>query len=185
MLDRDLVEAAQTGDREAYADLLRVRADRLYAIAQRILRDVHRAEDAVQDTLVTAWRDLPALRDPERFDAWLRRILVRTCIAEAGRQRRRIVVDIQALPVDIPIDADDYLSVGDRDQLERGFRRLSPEQRTLLVLRHYAGLEPAEIANALGIPPGTVRSRLHHAHRAMRAALDADARSSVLGGLTA
>jgi RNA polymerase sigma-70 factor (ECF subfamily) len=184
-VDRDLVEAARTGDREAYADLVRLRGDRLYAIAQRILRDVHRAEDAVQDTLVIAGRDLPGLRDPDRFDAWLQRILIRTCIAEAMRQRRRIVVDIQALPVDIPIDTDDYLSVGDRDQLERGFRRLPPEQRALLVLRHYAGLEPAEIADALGIPAGTARSRLHHAHRAMRAALEADARSTVVGGLTA
>ncbi len=184
-MDRDLVEAARTGDREAYADLVRLRGDRLYAIAQRILRDVDRTEDAVQDTLVIAWRDLPGLRDPDRFDAWLHRILVRTCIAEAMRQRRRIVVDIQALPVDIPIDTDDYLSVGDRDQLERGFRRLPPEQRALLVLRHYAGLEPTEIADALGIPAGTARSRLHHAHRAMRAALDADARSTVVGGLTA
>ena len=184
-MDRNLVDAARKGDREAYADLVGVRGDRLYAIAQRILRDVHRAEDAVQDTLVIAWRDLPGLRDPERFDAWLNRILVRTCIAEATRQRRRIVVDIQALPIDIPIADDAYLSVGDRDQLERGFRRLPPEQRALLVLRHYAGLEPAEIADALGIPAGTVRSRLHHAHRAMRAALEADARSTVVGGLTA
>jgi RNA polymerase sigma-70 factor (ECF subfamily) len=184
-VDRDLVEAARTGDREAYADLVRLRGDRLYAIAQRILRDVHRAEDAVQDTLVIAWRDLPGLRDPDRFDAWLQRILIRTCIAEAMRQRRRIVVDIQALPVDIPIDTDDYLSVGDRDQLERGFRRLPPEQRALLVLRHYVGLEPAELAYALGIPAGTARSRLHHAHREMRAALEAYARSTVVGGLTA
>ena len=97
-VDRDLVEAARNGDREAYADLIRLRGDRLYAIAQRILRDVHRAEDAVQDALVIAWRDLPGLRDPDRFDAWLHRILVRTCIAEATRHRRRIVVDIQALP---------------------------------------------------------------------------------------
>jgi len=184
-VDRDIVEAAQRGDREAYADLIRVRGDRLYAIAQRILRDVHRTEDAVQDALVIAWRDLPALRDPDRFDAWLGRILVRTCIAEASRHRRRLVVDIQALPFDIPVASDDFLSVGDRDQLERGFRRLPPEQRALLVLRHYAGFEPAEIAELLGVPAGTARSRLHHAHRAMRAALEADARSTALGGLSA
>jgi RNA polymerase sigma-70 factor (ECF subfamily) len=134
---------------------------------------------------VIAWRDLPGLRDPDRFDAWLARILVRTCIAEAGRQRRRFTVDIQALPNDIPTSADDFISVGDRDQLERGFRRLPPEQRALLVLRHYAGMEPAEIADVLGIPAGTARSRLHHAHRAMRAALEADARSTAIGGLSA
>lgn len=184
-MDRDLVVAARNGDREAYADLIRLRGDRLYAIAQRILRDVHRAEDAVQDTLVIAWRDLPGLREVERFDAWVNRILVRTCIAEATRHRRRIVVDIQALPFDIPIADEGYVSVGDRDQLERGFRRLPPEQRALLVLRHYAGMEPAEIAEALGIPAGTARSRLHHAHRAMRAALEADERSTVVGGLSA
>jgi len=87
-VDRDLVEAARGGDREAYADLIRVRGDRLFAIAQRILRDVDRTEDAVQDALVIAWRDLPGLRDPDRFDAWLRRLLVRSCIAESTRQRR-------------------------------------------------------------------------------------------------
>jgi len=184
-VDRDLVEAARNGDREAYADLIRLRGDRLYAIAQRILRDVHLTEDAVQDALVIAWRDLPGLRDPDRFDAWLTRILVRASIHEATRHRRRVTVDIQALPIDIPMAGDDYISVGDRDQLERGFRRLPPEQRALLVLRHYAGLEPAEIADVLGIPAGTARSRLHHAHRAMRAALEADARSTAIGGLSA
>jgi RNA polymerase sigma-70 factor (ECF subfamily) len=184
-VDRDLVAAARTGNKEAYAALIRARGDRLYAIAQRILRDVHLTEDAVQDALVVAWRDLPGLRELDRFDAWLTRILVRTCIAEASRSRRHTVVDIQALPFEVPVAADDYLNVGDRDQLERGFRRLAPDQRALLVLRHYAGLEPAEIADALGIPAGTARSRLHHAHRAMRAALEADARSSAIGGMSA
>jgi RNA polymerase sigma-70 factor (ECF subfamily) len=184
-MDRELVEAARGGDREAYADLVRLRGDRLYAIAQRILRDVHRSEDSVQEALVIAWRDLPGLRDPDRFDAWLTRILVRTCIAEAKRTRRQLTVYLQALPVDIPVPGDDYISVGDRDDLERGFRRLSAEQRAILVLRHYAGLEPTEIARVLGIPAGTARSRLHHAHRAMRAALEADARSTLPGGRTA
>jgi len=88
-VDRDLVEAARRGSREAYADLIRSRGDRLFAIAQRILRDVDRTEDAVQDALVIAWRDLPGLRDPDRFDAWLRRLLVRSCIAEAQRERQQ------------------------------------------------------------------------------------------------
>jgi RNA polymerase sigma-70 factor (ECF subfamily) len=180
-VDRDLVEAAQRGDREAYADLLRARADRLFAVAQRILRDVDRTEDALQDALVIAWRDLPGLRDPDRFDAWLYRLVVRSCVAEAVRARRH-VANLHVLPLDVAAAADDYLSVADRDQLERGFRRLPPQQRALLVLRHYAGFEPSEIADILGIPAGTARSRLHHAHRAMRAALEADARATVVGG---
>jgi RNA polymerase sigma-70 factor (ECF subfamily) len=180
-VDRDLVEAAQRGDREAYADLIRARGDRLFAIAQRVLRDVDRTEDAVQEALVIAWRDLPGLRDPDRFDAWLHRLVVRACIREAMRQRR-LVANLHVLPADFPAGPDQILSVADRDQLERGFRRLDPQQRVILVLRHFAGFEPAEIAEMLGIPAGTARSRLHHAHRAMRAALEADARTTAIGG---
>jgi RNA polymerase sigma factor (sigma-70 family) len=180
-VDRDLVELARNGDREAYADLIRVRGDWLFAVAQRILRDVDRTEDAVQDALVIAWRDLSGLRDPDRFDAWLRRLLVRSCISEARRERR-IGATVRVLPMDLPNSSDDYVSVADRDELDRGFRRLPPEQRAILVLRHFAGLDTAEIADALAIPPGTVRSRLHHAHRAMRAALEADARATATGG---
>jgi RNA polymerase sigma-70 factor (ECF subfamily) len=183
-VDRNLVEAARRGDREAYADLIRVRGDRLFAIAQRILRDVDRTEDAVQEALVIAWRDLPGLRDPDRFDAWLRRLLVRSCVAEAQRERR-LGARIRVLPRDIPGTSDDYVSVVDRDELDRGFRRLPPAQRAILVLRHFAGLEIAEIADTMAIPPGTVRSRLHHAHRAMRAALDADARTTAIRGRSA
>ena len=180
-MDRDLVEAAQNGDREAFVDLVRVRVDRLFAIAQRILRDVDRAEDALQDALVIAWRDLRGLRDPDRFDAWLHRLLVHSCLTHAARERRR-VANLRALPIDGPAGPDDTLTVADRDQLERGFRRLPPEQRAILVLHHYAGYAPSEIAETLGIPPGTARSRLHHAHRAMRAALEADARAVVTEG---
>jgi RNA polymerase sigma-70 factor (ECF subfamily) len=183
-LDRDLVEAARSGDREAYVDLIRPRTDGLFAIAQRILRDVDRAEDAVQDALVIAWRDLRGLRDPERFDAWLRRLLVRECIEQATSERRR-VINLRVMPVDGPPGPDDLLSVADRDQLERGFRRLPPDQRAILVVHHYLGFAPAEIAETLGIPRGTARSRLHHAHRAMRAALEADARGAVQGGRSA
>src|SRR6187431_2615344 len=96
-VDRDLVELARNGDREAYADLIRVRGDWLFAVAQRILRDVDRTEDAVQDALVIAWRDLPGLRDPDRFDAWLHRLVVRSCLHEAMRQRR-LVANLRALP---------------------------------------------------------------------------------------
>jgi RNA polymerase sigma-70 factor, ECF subfamily len=180
-VDRVLVEAARRGDREAYADLIRTRGDRLYALAQRILRDVDRAEDALQEALVIAWRDLSGLRDPDRFDAWLHRLVVRACLVEATRERRRFE-NLRVLPIEMPATGDDFLNVADRDQLERGFHRLTPQQRALLVLRHFEGRDLAEIADILGIPVGTARSRLHHAHRAMRAALDADARVIAIGG---
>ncbi len=180
-MDRDLVEAARRGDREAYADLIRTRGDRLYAIAQRILRDIDRTEDAVQEALVIAWRDLPGLRDPDRFDAWLHRLVVRSCLREAVRERR-LAANLRVLPAELPGATDDIVSVADRDQLDRGFRRLDPQQRAILVLRYFAGYQPAEIAEMLGIPAGTARSRLHHAHRAMRAALEADARATAIGG---
>jgi len=183
-VDRDLVEAAQRGDQEAFMDLVHSRGDRLFTIAHRILRDVDRAEDALQDALVIAWRDLRGLRDPDRFDAWLRRLLVNVCIRQASRERRR-AVNLRVMPVDGPAAPDDLLSIADRDQLERGFRRLPPEQRAILVLHHFLGYAPSEIAETLGIPPGTARSRLYNAHRAMRAALEADARLTVVEGRSA
>src|SRR3954467_1889974 len=125
-VDRDLIEAAQNGDREAFVDLIRVRQDRLFATAQRILRDIDRAEDALQDALVIAWRDLRALRDPDRFDAWLQRLLINVCISQATRERRR-TANLRVLPVDGgPAAPDGLLTIADRDLLERGFRRLSP-----------------------------------------------------------
>lgn len=181
-MDRDLVEQAQRGDREAFAILARAHGDRLMAIAQRILRDVGRAEDAVQQTLVIAWRELPGLRDPDRFDAWLQRLLVNASYAEA-RRSRTWNANVRVLPLDGPGGADESLALDNRDRLERGFRRLPPDQRAILVFTHYLGLSPTEIAERLGIPAGTVRSRLHYAHRAMRAALEADERSvAVVGG---
>jgi RNA polymerase sigma-70 factor (ECF subfamily) len=183
-VELQLIEAAQRGDREAFVDLIRSRSDFLFALCHRILRDVDRAEDAFQDALVIAWRDLPRLRDPDRLDAWLRRLFVNVCLEHATRERRRTAI-LRVLPVDGPAAPDQLLSVGDRDQLERAFRRLPPQQRAILVLRHYVGHTPGEIAELLGIPPGTARSRLHNAHRAMRAALEADARSGLVGGRSA
>jgi RNA polymerase sigma-70 factor (ECF subfamily) len=182
-VDRDLVEQSRRGDREAFGILARSHGDVLLAVAYRILRDLGRAEDAVQQTLVIAWRELPRLRDPDRFEAWLRRLLAHACYAEA-RRRRLWSVNIRSLPVDGPAGADSTAFVADRDEIDRGFRRLPPEQRAILVLHHYLGLTPAEIAESLGIPAGTARSRLHYAHRAMRAALEADARLAVAGGQT-
>jgi RNA polymerase sigma-70 factor (ECF subfamily) len=181
LVDRDLVEAAQNGDREAYVDLIRARTDRLFTVAQRILRDIDRAEDALQDALVIAWRDLRGLRDPDRLDPWLQRLLINVCVAQATRERRR-TANLRVLPLDGPPAPDDFLSVADRDLLDRGFRRLPPEQRAILVLHHYLGYPLTEIAETLGIPAGTARSRLHHAHRAIRAALEADARTHAREG---
>jgi RNA polymerase sigma-70 factor (ECF subfamily) len=179
-VDIDLVEQAQRGDRDAFGILARSRGDRLFGIANRILRDIEQSEDAVQQTLVIAWRELPRLRDPDRFDAWINRLLVNTCYLEA-RRARQWSANIRVLPLDGPAGPDDTLNVADRDQLDRGFRRLPPDQRAILVLRHYLGLEPVEIAETLGIPLGTARSRLHYAHRAMRAALEAVERSVAVG----
>ena len=180
-MDRDLIESAQHGNRDAYVALIRVRTDRLFSVAQRILRDIDRAEDALQDALVIAWRDLRSVRDPDRFDAWLQRLVIHVCLNQAARERRR-AAQLRVLPVDGPAAPDELLRVGERDLLDRGFRRLPPEQRAILVLHHYLGYAPTEIAETLGIPAGTARSRLHNAHRAMRAALDADARSTVSEG---
>ena len=180
-MDRDLVEQAQRGDREAFAILARTHGDRLMSIAQRILRDVGRAEDAVQQALVIAWRELPGLRDPDRFDAWLQRMLVNASYAEA-RRWKTWNANVRVLPASGPGGGDETLSVDNRDRLERAFRRLPPDQRAILVFTHYLGLNPTEIAERLGIPVGTAHSRLHYAHRAMRAAIEADERPAAVAG---
>lgn len=175
-MDTDLVTRAQHGDEEAFASLAVAVGDRLHAVAHRILRDIDLAEDATQQALLIIWRDLPQLRDPARFDAWSYRLLVRACYAE-GRKRRQWTVNMRLLPSDRePIQADGSHDVVDRDQLERGFRRLSIDHRAVVVMHHYLDLPLERIAESLGVPVGTVRSRLHHAMRGLRAALDADAR---------
>src|SRR3954471_18613050 len=166
-MDLDLVGAARDGDRDAYAALVRPRAGRLLAIATRIIRDGPRAEDAVQEALVLAWRDLPGLRDAARFEPWLHRLVVRACVAEAKRVRRSTGT-VMELRLDPAATDDPYVELLERDALAQAFRRLPVDQRVVLVLRHHEGLETAEIADVLGIPHGTVRSRLHHAHRSMR-----------------
>jgi RNA polymerase sigma-70 factor (ECF subfamily) len=176
-VQRDVVEAAMDGDHEAFEALAIAAGDRLYAIACLILRDRHRAEDAVQEALVHAWRELPGLRDPDRFEAWLRRLLINAC-ADVGRYQRRWSTEVRLIRSE-PATEDGASSVADRDQLERGFRRLKPEQRTVVVLHFYVGLPVPEIAETLGIPAGTVKSRLHYATAALRAALEADARGTV------
>jgi len=174
-MDTDLVVRAQHGDEEAFASLAVAVGGRLHAVSHRILRDIHLAEDATQQALLTIWRDLPQLRDPARFDAWSYRLLVRACYAE-GRRTRDWAPNLHLLPIDEPAAAEGLSTVVDRDQLERGFQRLSIEHRAVVVLHHYADLPLDQVAEVLGVPIGTVRSRLFHAMRGLRAALEADAR---------
>ena len=171
-----LVEQAKRGDREAFDELARLTGDRCMAIAFRILRDFDHADDAVQSALVTAWREIRTLRDPELFESWLHRILTNACYTEARRRARRSQV-IRLLPVEPVHGPDEYLHIEHRDQLERAFRRLTVEQRAVLVFHHYLELPLPEIAIRIGIPVGTVKSRMYHAKRALRASLEAEART--------
>lgn len=167
---------AQGGDRAAFTQLAADVGNRFFPVAHRILRDADSAEDAAQQALIAVWRELPRLRDPERFEPWAYRILVRACYREARKAPRRAA---EAEYLDISDGQRDVaLSVADRDQLERGFRRLTPEQRTAVVLQHYLGYSLAQIAELLDLPVGTVGSRLHAAKRSLRAALEADAREA-------
>jgi len=179
-MDTDLVVRARGGDQEAFADLAAAIADRFLATAHRILSDLDLAEDATQQALLSVWRDLPQLRDPARFEAWSYRLLVRACYAE-GRSSRQWAPNIRVLPVDEPTAANGFSSVVDRDQLERAFGRLSINHRAVVVLHYYLDLPLNEVAEAVGVPVGTVSSRLHYAMRSMRAVLDADARMTTRG----
>jgi RNA polymerase sigma-70 factor (ECF subfamily) len=169
-----VVERARRGDRDAFADLVHQASDGLFAIAFRILRDTGLAEDALQNALVSAWRQLPRLRDPDRVEAWLYRVLVNCCYVEARRSRRWSAT-VRLIPErDEPTTPDASRLAADRDELDRAFRRLPVDQRAVFVLHHYVGLPLVEIAETLGIPAGTARSRLHYATRALRSAVEAD-----------
>ena len=175
-MGRDLVERARRGDHDAFAVLAGAAISRLDAAAWLMLRDTDLAMDAVQNALVRAWRDLPTLRDPARFDAWLYRLLINACTDEIRRARRhRLDVHIGDLTTE-PATADAMSGIVDRDELERGFDRLDPEERAVIVLHHFLDLPLTEVATTLGIPLGTVKSRLYRGLREMRAVLDADAR---------
>ena len=185
-MDRALVEQAQRGDKDAYDALARAVAPRLYRVAYRIVRDVDAAQDATQLGLVAIWRELPRLRDPDKFESWAYQLVVRYCLMELRSRRRRLTVvpevrmEVRAgLPE--PSRADESRAIADRDELERAFRLLTEEQRAVVVLRHYVGLSVAESAEVLGVPTGTAASRLHYATRALRAALEANDRQSELG----
>jgi len=175
-VDRALVEHAQRGDVEAFDALARMVGDRCMGIARRMLRDHDRAEDAVQGALITAWRELPTLGDADRFEPWLHRIVVNECYSDARKQRRR-TVELRVLPPAGTEDHGDIASVHHRNQLERAFRRLTLEQRAVLVFHHYVGLTLVEVADHLDIPVGTAKSRLHHATNALRSSIEADART--------
>lgn len=160
-----LIERARDGDAEAFTAAIEGSLDRLYGAAYLVLRDRHAAEDAVQDGLLRAWKRLPMLRDPSRFDAWVRRIVMHAAI-DAARRRRSTV--------ELGTEIEDAGTVGDletRSVIGDAFGHLSPAHRAVLVLRYYLDLTVPEIASTLEIPEGTAKSRLHHATSRVRAVL--------------
>lgn len=187
-MERGLVERAQQGDQEAFATIAYAISPRLFAVAQRILRDYHAAEDATQQAIVLIWRDLPGLADPDRFDPWSYRVLVNTCFREIRRDKRTPsglrLVESESPRMEAGSTPDDEARIADRDELRRAFDRLPTDQRAVLVLQYYLDQDHAQIAETLGIPLGTVKSRASHARQALRAALEADARAAA-GGRTA
>ena len=179
-MQRDLVLRARNGDHDAFTALAADAFDRLHRTARLILRSDDRAADAVQESLTAAWLHIRAVRDPDRFDAWLHRLLVNACYREARRVRQREVVEIHLTAPDVRGDGDAQEQTAMRDQLERGFRRLTPEQRAVLVVHHYLELPDAEAAIVLDIAVGTFKSRLNRASAALRAALEADERTPII-----
>jgi RNA polymerase sigma factor (sigma-70 family) len=163
---RTLVERAQKGDHDAFAVLARNAVTRLGPAARLILREPELARDAVQEAFISAWRDLPGLRDPDRFEAWLFRLTVHSCLRMARRRRRAIEVDIGA--VDLPAGTNFAGAVDDRDQLDRALRQLEPDRRALVVMHIYLGLPLPEVARQLGIPLGTAKSRLSRSLAVLR-----------------
>ena len=174
-MDRELVIRAQQGDTDAFTRLADGLTGPFLGVARRILRDVGVAEDATQNALLNVWQRLPQLRDPDKFEAWSYRLLVRACYSE-GRRVRHWQPALPLAQTDEPMTGDVAGSVIDRDQLERAFLRLSLDHRTVVVLRHFRHFSLDEIATALDIPVGTAASRLHYALTTMRSAIEADAR---------
>jgi RNA polymerase sigma-70 factor (ECF subfamily) len=170
---RELVERAGRGDHDAFTVLATAASTRLDAAARLILRDRELARDAVQNALVRAWRDLPGLRDPDRFDAWLHRLLVNACLDEARRRRRR-PIEVGVLPIDVPMAADEARRLADRDLVERALNRLDPEHRALVVLHYFLGYPLPEAASSLGISLPAAKSRLHRAVHGLRRFLAPD-----------
>lgn len=178
----ELVVSAQAGDRQAFDALATAMYDRLYSVARRILRDGYAAEEAVQECLIRGWRELRSLREPSRFEAWMHRLLVNSC-HDQGRRARRFAVEVTEISFERSDPADDFATVVNVDELERGFLQLPIGHRAVLVLTHYLGMSAPEVSEVLGIPVGTVHSRLHYAVRAMRAALSKSAAEAPSGAL--
>jgi len=175
--DPIIVRRAQRGDEQAFALLADRVLDRFLAVAERILRDRQAAEDATQQALVNVWRFLPDLRDPARFEAWSYQLLVKACYSES-RRRKRWKSDVPLQPTDGRAVPDSLLTLAERDRIERGLRRISVEHRTVLPLHYYLDLPLEQIATALDVPVGTVKSRIHRAHQTLRSALEADSRQA-------
>jgi RNA polymerase sigma-70 factor (ECF subfamily) len=180
-MQRELVERARRGDQDAFGALIGEAIDRLYAAATLILHDRTMAEDAMQETMIRAWRDLPSLRDVARFDVWLRRVLVHACI-DLARSTRHPRSELQLAP-EMPAPGDLAGRSADRDAVTRAFAELTPAHRAILVLRHYFGHSVPEVAEALGLPLGTAKSRLSRAEAARRVALETDGRLASEGGM--
>ena len=174
-MDTDLVRSAMRGDERAFTEIVNSVADRYLGVAHRILRDAALAEDAVQQALLSAWRDLPNLRDPAKFDGWAYRLLVHACYMEARKRKRWHPTTIVRSIVE-PTAPDLIGGIIERERLERGFQRLSVEHRAVLIMTYYLDLPAEQVAEALDIPVGTVASRLHRARHALRGAIEADAR---------
>jgi RNA polymerase sigma-70 factor (ECF subfamily) len=171
-MQRELVRRAMDGDIDAYSDLVRASHPRLFGIAHLILRDAERAEDAVQDAMLAAWRHVRALREPDAWDAWLRRLTVRACYKVARSERRRTLVELLVTPDPNVADSPDAsVHVAERDLLERELDRLDLDQRVVLVLHYYLDLPISEVAEIIDIPYGTAASRLHRGLEALRASL--------------
>ena len=173
MDQRGLIERAREGDHDAFALLLDARLARLDAAARLILRDGELARDAVQDALIRAWRDLPGLRDPERFDAWLHRLTVNACL-DLIRRRKRRVIEVELSPIDHPATHDVATSLADRQLLDAALARLDPGHRAVVALHYLLGMPLPDVARALGIPSGTAKSRLHYSLAAMRTHVTAE-----------
>lgn len=165
-----LVERARGGDHDAFAMLVTPQLDRLYGLAGLLLRDRSRTEDAVQNALMRAWRDLPGLREPEKFDAWLRKLVVNATHDE-GRRLRRRRGEVPMAANHEPHTSGGVGALADRDELMRGFDALGPEERSVVALRYYLDLPTSEAANAMGMREVTYRSKLHRSLKKLRAAI--------------